>query len=149
MSDIKELVIQLPTTRVKDVSQKRSFRFRAALHEALQPLLAYKTQDGNNAISIVFDAGDEVVAYLDEPFSKTVKWDIAQGYPFVCRVMTHSAKGLFVEIFWFEIEDFLGDASGARDKFARVIAHLEEQAVPQVAPEYITNAFAALEGKEV
>lgn len=41
-------------------------------------------------------------------------------------------------------EDFQGDAAGAKKKFAWVINHLEEHALPQIAPEFITKALAAL-----
>ena len=152
-----ELVIQLPTTRVKDVPQTRSFRWIKALHEALKPLSEYRLQDGGSALVLTFAAGNGVVARGNRPFEETFAWDrkesdlwtSTQLSDFVCEIKLYSARGVLVMALLLRFEEFLGDAAIARNRFADVIAHLEEHAVPQVAPEYITNALAALEGKGV
>ncbi|MBI5420895.1 MAG: hypothetical protein HZA35_01105 [Parcubacteria group bacterium] len=150
MNDVKELVIQLPTMSTGNVPQTRSFRWCAELHKALRPLSKYKVQDGSRAVSVEVAAGYSVIAHLNRSFEETTDWNFEdQIKDFICRALLCNSSATYCGVVYFGLADFLGDAAGAREKFARVIAHLEEHAVPQVAPEYVTNALAALQGKEV
>ncbi len=45
------------------------------------------------------------------------------------------------------LADFCGNAKGARKAFIEVVKHLEKHAVPQIAPQWIERALAALQGK--
>lgn len=140
-----ELRIPLPIASDGHVPQQRSFRWCKELHEALQPLRQFKLQDGSEALSIAIAAGWRIVAYVDEPFERTEEREFdSQVDNFVCRITLDSSARSYVDTIWLTLADFLGDAAGAKEKFARVIRHLDEHAVPQIAPEWIAKALEAL-----
>jgi hypothetical protein len=140
-----ELVIPLPTTASGNAPSAVSYRWCKALFHALLPLRQFKLQDGSDALFVTVAAGPGVVANWDESFESPSPWDLDRQYDgFVAKVLCMSSSRTYTRVVWLLLEDFVGDASGARTKFASVIQHLEEHAVPQVPPEYIAAATAAL-----
>ena len=143
-----ELKIPLPTAASSSsIPNDISYRWCKALHEALQPLRKYKLADNSEALDIVIAAGFNLAAEICGPFDEPVKWDMLQKNDAVLRIMTMRSSQEFIDVIYFHYKDFQGCASVAREKFARVIAHLEEHAVPQIAPEWITRILVALQSK--
>lgn len=143
-----QLVLQLPTSSNGVVPNYRSFRWCKALFDALQPLRKYKLQDGSDALFVSVAAGNGIVAYWDESWDRTEVRDFEQSYPnFVCKISLMQSKNAFVDIIFFSMEDFCGDASVAKEKFNRVLAHLAEHAVQQIMPKWFTKSISALQNK--
>ena len=143
---ISELRIPLPTASDGHVPQQRSFRWCKALHEALQPLRQFKLQDGGAALAVAVASGPARVAFLEEPFGqdRDINNYDSNISEFLCRIVLLKSKCTYVDTIWLTLADFLGNAAGAKKKFARVIRHLDEHAVPQIAPEWIKKALGAL-----
>lgn len=142
-----ELRIPLPTMSTGRIPKDLSYRWCKTLHEALQPLWQYKLADNSSALDIQIAAGRELVADIHGTFDEPVKYDSLEKNNAVLKIMLCQSSELFIDIIYFEHKDFLGDARVAREKFARVIQHLEEHAVPQIAPIWIAKTLAALQSK--
>jgi len=142
---ILELRIPLPAASDGHVPQQRSFRWCGALYKALRPLRKFLLQDGSEALCVDIATRPWFSAELSGSFGQESKRDFEEKHPnFVCRILLLGSYCASGETIWFTLKDFLGDAAGAKEKFARVIRHLDEHAVPQIAPEWIAKALEAL-----
>ncbi|MDE1970857.1 MAG: hypothetical protein KGI50_04770 [Patescibacteria group bacterium] len=154
-STARKLVIPLPVSSMGTVTT-RSLRWCKELHAALNPLLQYKLQDGSAAVGwYVFAGHNDLVALGGTSFEETLErpliWNCVpkeHRNRVVCKIVLFSEACICEREEWFILEDFFADAAGAREKFARVIAHLEQHAVPPVAPQNIVRALAALKRNE-
>lgn len=142
-----ELCIPLPTMSDGRMPKDLSYRWCKALHEALQPLRKYRLVDDSDAIGGQIAAGFKLVVDIHGTFDEPVKFDSLEENSAVLRIMLSQSSERYLDMIYFHYKDFLDDGGKAREKFARVIAHLEEHAVPQIAPEWITRIMSALQSK--
>lgn len=147
---MEELRIPLPEVSGGRVPQTLSYRWCKALHEALQPLLRYELVDGSEAFGVDVAFGYKTVVRLESSFdsddAQSSNFLATKPVPenFVCRILIYQSSGVFISDERFALEDFLGDAVGAREKFAKVVEHIRDHCMPQVAPQWINEALAAL-----
>lgn len=145
------LTLSLPTTPTGRVKRGQlSYRFCEALHAEFQKLRQYKTQDGGDALLIWVASDPEHVAAVDQPFGlQSDRWGpMMNNLDFVALILMMSTKELMVSAVYLYSYDFEGHATEARKKFAKVFDHLEQHAVPQIPPKWLSAALDALEGKD-
>ncbi len=144
-----ELRIPLPKNSGANVPSNISFRWCAELHKALQPLLQYKLTDGSDAVIAHIAFCPERTIFLAHPWvTKNDRGGIVFGDPkTVALVELRNANFCTIAGIWFSIDDFANGADVAKEKFAQIIQHLEEHAVPQIAPRWISKALSTLNGK--
>ncbi len=145
-----ELRIPLPKSSKGNAPSGCSFRWCAELHKALQPLRQYKLMDGSDAVIIHITSGPEQTSLLFHQFDGTGKRSgglIFNDPRMVALVVLRNANFCTIEKIYLTIYDFANNANTAKEKFTRIIQHLEEHAVPQIAPEWISKALSALSGK--
>lgn len=137
------LNIPLPTQASGEMPKQVSYRWCKALYDALQPLKEYLLQNGAPAVN---------VDVATSPYTSVSLWKSWEerdeiALTDICNIGLTADGMINFETIVFRYKDFRGDGSSARKKFAKVIKHLEEHAVPQVAPEWIAKALEALNGK--
>lgn len=137
------LNIPLPTQASGEMPKQVSYRWCKALYDALQPLKECQLQNGAPAVNVCVATSP----YRSAELMKSWEEQDEIALTGVCNIGLTTDGMINFETIVFRYKDFRGNGNSARKKFAKVIKHLEEHAVPQVAPEWIANALEALNNK--
>lgn len=125
--------------------QSLSYRWCKELHKALQPLLQFKLLDGSNALLVYISSSTKHYVCLNKSFEKKNWKSIDIRGKLVCEIKTMITEEMYSDHIYFYHKDFLGDAQSAKEKFAEVVAHLKEHAVPHIAPKWINSVMKTLQ----
>lgn len=144
-----DLVLPLPTVAAGKAPTHLSYRFCETVHREFQKLRQHKLFDGGDALIVWVASSPEHVARWDESFGPNQpRWGPEIGSPtFVSLVLLMSAKNLMVSAVWLGLTDFQNGGGRAREKLSVILQHLQEHALPQISPEWMSSALDALEGK--